>query len=119
MLGSGTVNYGHGSIVRGGGNGRIETSMASRDPEELRILGNEQYKKGLFGDALKLYDRAISMNPGSASCHGNKAAALMATGRLVEAARECEEAVRLDPTYRRAHQRLASLYLRWREISEI
>lgn len=128
VLGSGTGNYGHGSIMRGGGAaaGRpppepmalqgstdsVRRAMASMDPEEVKRTGNEQYKRGHFGDALKLYDRAISMCPGNASCHSNRAAALIATGRLTEAVRECEEAVRLDPTYWRAHQRLASLYLR-------
>ncbi|CAA6661064.1 unnamed protein product [Spirodela intermedia] len=84
----------------------VKRAMASMDPEEVKRTGNEQYKRGHFGDALKLYDRAISMCPGNASCHSNRAAALIATGRLTEAIRECEEAVRLDPTYWRAHQRL-------------
>lgn len=131
VLGSGTGNYGHGSIMRGGAAtgrppadlapsvGSPETAaaagrraMASVDPEEVKRAGNEQYKMGHFMDALKLYDRAISMCPGNAACHSNRAAALIGLGRLTEAVRECEEAVKLDPTYWRAHQRLASLYIR-------
>ncbi|MQL96178.1 hypothetical protein Taro_028856 [Colocasia esculenta] len=131
VLGSGTGNYGHGSIMRGGGGssraspepmpstGGADSSaaaarraMASTDPEEVKKAGNEQYKRGHFMDALKLYDRAISMCPGNAACHSNRAAALIGMGRLKEAIRECEEALRLDPAYWRAHQRLASLYLR-------
>ena len=61
---------------------------------------------------LSLYDRAIAMSPASAAYRSNRAAALTGLGRLGEAVRECEEAVRLDPNYGRAHQRLASLFLR-------
>ncbi|XP_078431564.1 TPR repeat-containing thioredoxin TTL1-like [Wolffia australiana] len=132
VLGSGTGNYGHGSIIRGGGaaakaaaespqvGGGAETAvkraMASSDPEEVKRAGNEQYKMGCFADALKLYDRAIAMCPGNAACHGNRAAALIGLGRVPEAVKECELAVKLDPGYSRAHQRLASLYLRLGQV---
>ncbi|XP_058095621.1 TPR repeat-containing thioredoxin TTL1-like isoform X2 [Magnolia sinica] len=135
VLGSGTGNYGHGSIMRGpvksggdapatgptGVTGNIQfagesvmvrRAMASSDPEEVKRAGNEQYKRGHFAEALCLYDRAIAISPDNAACRSNRAAALIALGRLAEAVRECEEAVRLDPGYGRAHQRLASLHLR-------
>ncbi|KAL5989634.1 hypothetical protein ACLOJK_010527 [Asimina triloba] len=133
VLGSGTVNYGHGSIMRGplksGGDAAGPTSvtgnihfagesvmvkraMASSDPEEVKRVGNEQYKRGNFGEALSLYDRAIAMSPDNAACRSNRAAALIGLGRLAEAVRECEEALRLDPVYGRAHHRLGSLLLR-------
>lgn len=70
------------------------------------------YKKGRYGEALRYYDRAVTMCPDSAACRGNRAAALIGLGRLAEAFRECEEAVRLDPASSRAHGRLASLLLR-------
>lgn len=126
VLGSGTGNYGHGSIMRGGAavvaaKGEIHSSRCSIgndlgkrgvDPEELKKAGNEHYKKGHFADALSLYDRAIALSPASASYRSNRAAALTGLGRLGEAVRECEEAVRLDPNYIRAHHRLASLFIR-------
>ncbi|KAF9595282.1 hypothetical protein IFM89_038417 [Coptis chinensis] len=43
------------------------------------------------------------------ACRSNRAAALTGLGRLAEAVRECEEALRLDTGYSRAHQSLASL----------
>ncbi|XP_043689494.1 TPR repeat-containing thioredoxin TTL1-like isoform X2 [Telopea speciosissima] len=143
VLGSGTVNYGHGSIMRGGVGGKlgggsnggeasaanvtgnvqfagesvtVKRAMASSDPEELKKAGNEQYKGGNFLEALYLYDRAIVISPDNAACRSNRAAALTGLGRLAEAVRECEEAVRLDPTYGRAHQRLASLHLRLGQV---
>lgn len=132
VLGSGMGNYGHGSIMRGGaavaaatakgethsntrcgiGSDLGKRGVQSVGPEELKRAGNEHYKKGHFADALSLYDRAIALSPASAAYRSNRAAALTGLGRLAEAVRECEEAVRLDPNYGRAHQRLASLFLR-------
>ncbi|KAK6150428.1 hypothetical protein DH2020_015360 [Rehmannia glutinosa] len=37
------------------------------DPEQLKILGNEDYKNGRFAEALALYDAAISIDPNKAS----------------------------------------------------
>ncbi|KDP32526.1 hypothetical protein JCGZ_14729 [Jatropha curcas] len=137
VLGSGTGNYGHGSIMRGGGPSKCSNldagnlvgssnntvrgnfggaRMGSVDPEEVKKAGNEMYKKGHFGEALVLYDRAIALAPGNAAYRSNRAAALMGLGRVAEAVMECEEAVRLDPNYWRAHQRLGSLFIRLGQI---
>lgn len=121
VLGSGTGNYGHGSIMRGGtgsvSGGKLSTEStramgAAMDPQEVTRLGNEWYKKGNFSEALRFYDRAVEIYPGNAACRNNRAAALTGLGRLAEAVKECEEAVRLDPEYGRAHHRLALLHLR-------
>ena len=123
VLGSGTGNYGHGSIMRGGkgggggggGGGDVRIAGESAkgvDPEEVKRIGNEEYKRGHFVEALCLYDRAIAMSPGNAAYRSNRAAALTGLGRLPEAVKACEEAVGLDPNYGRAHQRLAMLFLR-------
>lgn len=130
VLGLGCGNYGHGSIVRGvsksdassnvGGSLQLagepvmgKRAMGNSDPEEVKKAGNELYRKGHFAEALTLYDRAVYLSPDNAAYRSNRAAALTALGRLAEAVRECEEAVRLDPGYGRAHQRLGSLYLRF------
>ncbi|KAK1439638.1 hypothetical protein QVD17_05458 [Tagetes erecta] len=132
ILSLGTGNYGHGSIMRGGSGsgsnsggkstvagGRVEThapaSSSSRrssmDPEDLKKLGNEEYKKGNFLQALSFYDRAIGLSPANAAYHCNRAAALMGLKRLIEAVKECDEAIKLDPGYVRAHHRLGSLLI--------
>ncbi|KAL2240745.1 UNVERIFIED_CONTAM: Inactive TPR repeat-containing thioredoxin TTL3 [Sesamum indicum] len=88
------------------------------DPEELKILGNEDYKNGRFAEAVALYDAAISIDPNKASYRSNKSAALVALGKLLEAAFECREAIRIEPCYQRAHNRLATLYVRLGEADK-
>ncbi|XP_022862801.1 TPR repeat-containing thioredoxin TTL1-like [Olea europaea var. sylvestris] len=131
VLGSGTANYGHGSIMRSGAASKPAATTDcgpanysrggepmrrrgvdnSSDPEEMKKTGNENYKKGNFSEALRLYDKAIAISPGNAAYHYNRSAALMGLRRLAEAVRECEEAIRLDPGYTRAHHRLGSLFI--------
>ncbi|KAL6975476.1 hypothetical protein U1Q18_024272 [Sarracenia purpurea var. burkii] len=141
VLGSGTGNYGHGSIMRGGaaaklgggsGGGEgciggaanprgvdsLRRAMSSTDPEEVKWAGNEHYRLGHLAEALSLYDRAISLSPENATYRFNRAVALTSLRRLVEAVAECEEAIRLDPGYLKAHQRLGSLYLRLGQVEE-
>lgn len=83
------------------------------DPEQLKIMGNEDYKSGRFAEALALFDAAISIDPEKASYRSNKSAALTCLGRLLEAVFEPrDQAIRIEPYYQRAHSRLATLYLR-------
>ena len=84
------------------------------DPEALKRMGNEAYKQGRFREALSLYDKAIALDSNKAVYHSNKSAALTGLGRLIEAVFECKEAIRIEPSYQRAHHRLASLYLRYK-----
>lgn len=83
------------------------------DPEQLKIMGNEDYKNGNFEEALALYDAAIAIDPKKAAYRSNKSAALTALGRLLEAVFECREAIKIEPQYQRAHNRLATLNLRY------
>lgn len=124
VLGLGTGNYGHGSIMRGGSGsgagckgesnnvmGISSSKRLSIDPEDLKRLGNEEYKKGHFLEALSYYDKAIALSPVNAAYHCNRAAALICLKRLAEAVKECDEAIRLDSGYVRAHHRLGSLLI--------
>ncbi|TVU27406.1 hypothetical protein EJB05_30015, partial [Eragrostis curvula] len=86
--------------------------------EEVKRAGNEQYKKGCFEEALRLYDRALALCPDNAACRGNRAAALTGLGRVGEAVKDCDEALRIDPSYGRAHQRLTSLHIRLGHIED-
>ncbi|CAN1177440.1 Inactive TPR repeat-containing thioredoxin TTL3 [Linum perenne] len=88
------------------------------DPEQLKIMGNEDYKNGNFAEALALYEAAIAIDPTKASYRSNKSAALTALGRILDAVFECREAIRIEPNYHRAHHRLANLYLRLGDVEK-
>ncbi|KAJ4886684.1 tetratricopetide-repeat thioredoxin-like 2 [Raphanus sativus] len=141
VLGPGSKSYGYGSVVRGnsyspttsvssspgalvisrsGGGSEADTSwqrvMNCPNPEEAKRLGNEMFKKGSFGLALKFYDRALELSPTNAKYHSNRAAALSGLGRIGEAVVECEQAIQLDPSSARAHHRLATLLIRLGQV---
>ena len=104
----------HGSVVRLSSK-LVEESrngFQSDNPEEIKNAGNEMYKKGNFSEAVALYEKSITICPNHAPYRSNRAAALIGLGRLGEAVQECEEAIRLDPQYSRAHQRASHLYVR-------
>lgn len=108
---------GMGNIVRDakkpGAGGELCRALSHRtDPEKLKELGNEEYRQGHYAEAVALYDQAIIMDAKRPAYWSNKAAALAALGRLIEAVSDCKEAVRIDPSYDRAHNRLGGLYLR-------
>ncbi|KAL2317711.1 hypothetical protein Fmac_031587 [Flemingia macrophylla] len=88
------------------------------DPEVLKSMGNEAYKQGRFEEALALYQQAIALDSNKATYHCNKSAALIGLGRLQEAILECEESIKLDPSYVRAHNRLATIYFRLGEAEK-
>ncbi|KAG6768431.1 hypothetical protein NC652_019364 [Populus alba x Populus x berolinensis] len=99
--------------------GSLCRALSTRmDPEQLKIMGNEDYKNGNFAEALALYDAAISIDPNKASYRSNRSAALTALGKLLEAVFECREAIRIEPHYHRAHHRLANLHLRLGEAEK-
>ncbi|KAJ7539092.1 hypothetical protein O6H91_11G077000 [Diphasiastrum complanatum] len=110
--------FGIGNISLAGKSLLLKKAFSSKDAEGVKKIGNEQYKKGHFAEALSLYEKAISLQPSQASYHSNKAAALSALGRLVDAVQECKEAIRLDPSYLRARRRLVSLFLRLGQIED-
>ncbi|XP_010479885.1 PREDICTED: TPR repeat-containing thioredoxin TTL1-like [Camelina sativa] len=92
-------------------------AILGSDAEEVKRVGNEMYRKGLFNEALKLYDRAIALSPTNAAYRSNRAAALTGLSRFGEAVKECEDAVRSDPNYARAHHRLALLLIRLGQVN--
>ncbi|AES72229.1 putative tetratricopeptide-like helical domain-containing protein [Medicago truncatula] len=101
------------------GGGSLCRAISTRmDPEQLKIMGNEDYKNGRFAEALSLYDAAIAIDPKTASYRSNRSAALTALGRLLEAVFECREAIQIDPHYHRAHHRLGNLHFRLGETDK-
>ncbi|XP_076921965.1 TPR repeat-containing thioredoxin TTL1-like isoform X2 [Bidens hawaiensis] len=113
VLSSGTCNYGHGSILRRGSAGKPagESVGVNLDCRELNRVGNQHYKMGEYYEALGCYDRAVAMSPENPTYRCNRAAALVCLTRLTEAVKECDEAIKLDCGYKRAHRHLGSLFI--------
>ncbi|KAL2343044.1 hypothetical protein Fmac_004329 [Flemingia macrophylla] len=99
--------------------GSLCRALSTRiDPEQLKIMGNEDFKIGRFEEALALYDAAIAIDPNKASYRSNKSAALAALGRLLEAMFENRQAIQIEPRYGRAHLRLANMNTRLGETDK-
>ncbi|XLT02213.1 hypothetical protein HN51_051564, partial [Arachis hypogaea] len=109
-----------GNIMRKNSCGGDEFARNKKvvDPEVLKNMGNNAYKGGRFEEAVALYDRAIALDSSKATYHCNKSAALIGLRRFQEALAECEESVRLEPSYTRAHNRLATIYFRLGEAEK-
>ncbi|KAI3762191.1 hypothetical protein L1987_52615 [Smallanthus sonchifolius] len=88
------------------------------DPEVFKNIGNEKYKQGRFDEAIKLYTEAIGIDSTIACYYSNRSAALIGLGKFLDAIFDCKIAIRINPSYHRAHYRLASLYLRFGETEK-
>ncbi|XP_071712141.1 inactive TPR repeat-containing thioredoxin TTL3-like [Rutidosis leptorrhynchoides] len=108
--------------IRKGYNGKLGNingnSVKKTDHEAFKNMGNEKYKQGRFDEAIALYTEAIGINSSIASYYSNRSAALIGLGKLIDAILDCKVAIRIDPSYHRAHYRLASLYLRFGEADK-
>ncbi|HSR54865.1 MAG TPA: tetratricopeptide repeat protein [Alphaproteobacteria bacterium] len=72
-------------------------------PGALHLLGVLLTQRKRHGDALKLIDRAISLEPDVADAHNNRARVLMDLGRPDEALAALDRAVALMPDHAEAH----------------
>ncbi|RID54828.1 hypothetical protein BRARA_G02119 [Brassica rapa] len=89
-------------------------------PEDLKRMGNEEYCRGRFGEALVFYERAILADPKTPTYWSNKSAALISLGRLLEAYDACEEALRLGETEKAlCHYNQAGKYTETRHIEQV
>ncbi|KAE9595950.1 hypothetical protein Lal_00030969 [Lupinus albus] len=110
-----------GNIIRGNSDDLAQFRSPKNnkvDPEVLKSIGNEAYKQGKFEEALALYDKAIAIDSNKATYHCNKSAALIGLARFQEAIVECQESIRLEPSYHRAYNRLATIYFRLGEAEK-
>ena len=89
-------------------------------PGAMHLMGVLDIQRGNPAAAVEKIGAAIAANPGAAPFHGNLATALQALGRLDEAQKHYEQAVRLDRGYADAHNNLGALHEkreRWREAA--
>ena len=74
-------------------------------------LGAAFYEKEDYVNALKVYRRAIELQPANSKIHCNLGFLLWGLGNLTEAISEYELSIKYDPTYAIAHNNLGVIYL--------
>ncbi|KAM9776112.1 sperm-associated antigen 1A-like isoform X2 [Syngnathus typhle] len=73
----------------------------------LKHEGNELVKKGHFQDALHKYSQCLALKPDECALYTNRAICLLKLSRFQEAKQDCDSAVRLEPTNKKAFYRRA------------
>uniref|UniRef100_UPI00358FE2E2 tetratricopeptide repeat protein 1-like isoform X1 n=2 Tax=Myxine glutinosa TaxID=7769 RepID=UPI00358FE2E2 len=109
---------------------RVESALTDEEKEELRVEalkikgeGNEEFKAGANSEAVRLYSKALSVCPLSASTErailfANRAAALSRMEQTEAAIVDCTKALELNQSYMRARLRRAELQEKANKLDE-
>ncbi|NXG78218.1 TTC1 protein, partial [Baryphthengus martii] len=100
-----------------------EKQKRRKESTTLKEKGNEQFKKGDYGEAEDSYTKALQICPACfqkdrAVLFSNRAAAKMKQEKTEAALSDCSKAVELDPNYIRALLRRAELYEKTEKLDE-
>lgn len=82
-----------------------------REAEAYKEKGNAFYVQKDYNEAYNYYTKAIDCSCKNASYYGNRAATLMMLGKYREALEDAQQAVRLDDTFVKGHQREGKCHL--------
>ena len=69
------------------------------------------YKESKFPAALKEYEEAERRNPKDAKIHGNKAACYLKLMEPVLGLKECEDCLKIDPTFVKGWERKGKCHM--------
>jgi stress-induced-phosphoprotein 1 len=78
--------------------------------EEAKQKGNELFKKGDFGGAVKFYADAVKRNPDDAKLYSNRAACYTKLMSFDLALKDCDKAIELEPQFIKAFLRKAMVH---------
>ncbi|KAF9435275.1 hypothetical protein BGZ76_006593 [Entomortierella beljakovae] len=94
---------------------QLETPL---NAEQIKAQANQEYKAGNYAAAVDLYSQSIKLEPSNATYYGNRSAALMMIKKYSEAAKDCQTAVQLDPSFVKGYLRGAKCQMQLGNISE-
>ena len=83
------------------------TEFVSKDAEELRNKGNEEFKKKNFKEAELFYKQALEMEPSNAKTLSNLAACLISLNEPNEAIKYADQCIKNDPNWSKGYFRKA------------
>lgn len=83
-------------LSKGNGSGDVRDNK-QEDATVWGNKGNSLVESSMYDDAIKCYDKALEINPGSMEAWNNKGLALARTGRLAEAVQCYDKALEIDP----------------------
>ena len=96
---------------------------SNRAAEEKKKQGNEEHKRGHYSQAVSYYSEAIctyyhsypncfiELNPNEPSFYTNRAFSNIQLKNFKKAFEDCEQALRINPNFGRAHKRMYKCYL--------
>ena len=92
-----------------------ETPEAPQEnsPDVITALvakGYELFEQGELEAALSAWTKVVTMDPGNARVHNNRAAVLFELGRHQDAIEACSEALRVQPGYAVAHMTRGEIF---------
>ncbi|XP_014663578.1 PREDICTED: stress-induced-phosphoprotein 1-like [Priapulus caudatus] len=85
---------------------------------EAKEQGNGFFKVGNYPDALKMYTEAILRNPEDSKLYSNRAACYTKLAEFNLGLKDCDMAIKLEPTFVRAYLRKANILMGLKNMSD-
>lgn len=79
--------------------------MASAEAEEFKKKGNEAFKAGKWDDAIKAYNKAITLDPNNAAYYSNRAGAWSSKGNHESALADANRCIEKDTNFIKGYSR--------------
>lgn len=83
-----------------------------RSVSRARAQGNELFKSGYFAEACMAYGEGLKYDPSNSVLHCNRAACRSKLGQWEKSVEDCNEALRIHPSYTKALLRRAASYVK-------